>query len=163
MHARAQTSVCDPDTTDLRVARITLTAEAIIGRTNVTRRSRLTTIVALALAGVAALLGPGSGAVANAAVSGQGVPPSYVTFTMDCGGGPMLVAAIGSGRWDAYLVVGTTQIFAPFADDLTVVTPGGTFTESAAKGPLPPGVITCTRDNWFGPVHVFGTQTGLLN
>jgi hypothetical protein len=74
----------------------------------------------------------------------------------------MLVAAIGSGRWDAFLVVGTTQVFAPFADNLTIVTPGGTFSQTAAKGPLPPGVITCTRDNWFGSVHVFGTQTGLL-
>lgn len=128
-----------------------------------TRRSRPTTIMALALAGAAALLGPGSGAVANAAVSGSGVPPSYTTFTMDCGSGPMLVAAIGSGRWDAFLVVGTTQVFAPFADSLTIVTPGGTFTDTAAKGPVPPGAITCTRDNWFGPVHVFGIQTGLLN
>ncbi len=128
-----------------------------------TRRSRPTTIMALALAGAAALLGPGSGAVANAAVSGSGVAPSYATFTMDCGSGPMLVAAIGSGRWDAFLVVGATQVFAPFADNLTIVTPGGTFTDTAAKGPVPRGAITCTRDNWFGPVHVFGTQTGLLN
>ena len=125
-----------------------------------TRRSRPTTIMALALAGAAAFLGPGSGSVANAGVSGGGVPPSYTTFTMDCGSGPMLVAAIGSGRWDAFLVVGTTQVFAPFAHNLTIVTPGSTFTDTAAKGPVPSGAITCTRDNWFGPVHVFGTPNG---
>ena len=72
------------------------------------------------------------------------------------GGGDSACHVEDVGREDGH------QIFAPFADDLTVVTPGGTFAESAAKGPLPPGVVTCTRDNWFGPMHVFGTQTGLL-
>jgi len=48
-------------------------------------------------------------------------------------------------------------------DDGPVVFLDHKFLGNAAKGPVPPGAITCTRDNWFGPVHVFGIQTGLLN
>ncbi len=121
-------------------------------------------LAASALAGVTALMGAGWGTAANAAVNGSGTPPSYTTFTMDCGSGPMLVAAIGSGSWDSFLVVGTTTVFVPFTKDFTITTPDGTFTLSEIKSPgvIPPGAVTCTRDNWFGDVHLVGTQVGLL-
>ncbi len=117
-------------------------------------------LVTATVAVTTALLGGGS--AADAAVNGNGTPPSYTTFTLDCGSGPMLVAAIGSGTWDAFLVVGTTTVFVPFTKDFTITTPDGTFTVSDSKGPIPPGAVTCTRDNQFGDVHLVGTQVGLL-
>lgn len=100
--------------------------------------------------------------VANAAVNGNGTPPGYATFTMDCGSGPMLVAVIGYGRWDAFLVVGSNRVFVPLTKDLTIDTPDGTFPELDSHGSVPPDAVTCTRDNWWGDVHLFGTQVGLL-
>ena len=125
-----------------------------------TRLIRWIATVAAALAVVTTM--PGAGSVASAAVNGNGAPPGYATFTLDCGRGPMLVAVIGYGRWDAFLVVGTNRVFVPFTKDFTIVTPDGTFAEVDSRGPVPPGAVTCTRDNWWGDVHLFGTQVGLL-
>ena len=104
----------------------------------------------------------GTGPAASAAVNGNGTPPEYLTFTIDCGTGPMTVAVIGLGKWDAFLVVGTAKVFIPFTKDLTIESPDGSFEVHQSRGAPPPGAITCTRDNWFGDFHVYGTQVGLL-